>query len=174
MACPCCGTGPRGIGTARSRATRCGAAAHGAPRSPGGPARAELPRAPRAPLPASRAQGAVWSCVLNQAALLCATGSADFSARLWDACSGNQLHEFQHNHIVRSTAFSASSEKLATGGACAARGRGRAPPHGGCRAAGTARWCTPVLRASRQPASPLPPLPPAYCRARHGEVCAAV
>ena len=61
-------------------------------------------------------QGAVWSCVLNKAALLCATGSADFSARLWDACSGNQLHEWQHNHIVRSTAFSSNSNKLATGG----------------------------------------------------------
>jgi len=61
-------------------------------------------------------KGAVWSCTLNKAALLCATGSADFSARLWDACSGNQLHEWQHNHIVRSTAFASDSSKLATGG----------------------------------------------------------
>lgn len=62
-------------------------------------------------------KGAVWSCVLNQPALLCATGSADFSARVWDACSGTQLHEFQHAHIVRTVAFSHIANKLATGGA---------------------------------------------------------
>lgn len=62
-------------------------------------------------------KGAVWSCVLNEPALLCATGSADFSARVWDACSGHQLHEFQHSHIVRGVAFShGNSNKLATGG----------------------------------------------------------
>lgn len=60
-------------------------------------------------------QGAVWSCVLNDSALLCATASADFSARVWDACSGNQLQEFAHSHIVRSTAFSRHSNRLATG-----------------------------------------------------------
>jgi len=60
-------------------------------------------------------KGAVWSCVLNHPALLCATGSADFTARVWDACSGNQLHEFAHSHIVRTTAFS-HGNKLATGG----------------------------------------------------------
>lgn len=61
-------------------------------------------------------QGAVWSCVLNQPALLCATGSADFSARVWDACSGSQVHELPHKHIVRATAFSHNTNKLATGG----------------------------------------------------------
>eukprot|EP00798_Chlamydomonas_sp_ICE-L_P018675 gene18675-25193_t len=60
-------------------------------------------------------KGCVWSCVLNGPALLCATGSADFSARVWDACTGTQLHGFQHKHIVRSTAFSHGS-KLTTGG----------------------------------------------------------
>eukprot|EP00955_Chlamydomonas_euryale_P113201 366200-Chlamydomonas_euryale.AAC.9 len=60
-------------------------------------------------------QGAVWSCVLNEPALLCATGSADFSARVWDACSGGQLQEFVHPHIVRSVNFSHHSNKLATG-----------------------------------------------------------
>lgn len=60
-------------------------------------------------------QGAVWSCVLNESALLCATASADFSARVWDACSGTQLHEFAHSHIVRTAAFPHHSNKLATG-----------------------------------------------------------
>jgi serine-threonine kinase receptor-associated protein len=61
-------------------------------------------------------QGAVWSCVMNEPALLAATGSADFTARLWNACDGNQLYEFQHAHIVKSVRFSYDSSKLATGG----------------------------------------------------------
>lgn len=69
-------------------------------------------------------QGAVWACVLDTPALKCATGSGDFSARLWDACGGNQLHEFQHNHIVRTVNFSfQNSNKLATGGVCRCRMR---------------------------------------------------
>lgn len=60
-------------------------------------------------------KGAVWSCVLNTPALLCATASADFTARVWDACSGTQLHEFSHPHIVRTACFSHHSNKLATG-----------------------------------------------------------
>jgi serine-threonine kinase receptor-associated protein len=54
--------------------------------------------------------------VLNNDACKAATGSADFSARLWDACSGEQVHEFKHNHIVRAVNFNQSSTKLATGG----------------------------------------------------------
>lgn len=61
-------------------------------------------------------QGAVWACVLDTPALRCATGSADFTARIWDACGGTQLHEFQHNHIVRTCNFSYDTTKLVTGG----------------------------------------------------------
>ncbi|GLC47358.1 hypothetical protein PLESTB_000167100 [Pleodorina starrii] len=62
-------------------------------------------------------KGAVWACVLDTPALKCATGSADFTARIWDACGGSQLHEFQHNHIVRCVNFSFhGSSKLVTGG----------------------------------------------------------
>jgi serine-threonine kinase receptor-associated protein len=60
-------------------------------------------------------QGAVWSHVMNEPALLCATGSADFTARVWDACSGLQMHEFSHPHIVRSCNFSKHNNMLATG-----------------------------------------------------------
>ena len=42
--------------------------------------------------------------------------SADFSARLWDAVTGDQVHEFVHRHIVKSVHFKADRSKLATAG----------------------------------------------------------
>jgi WD40 repeat protein len=63
------------------------------------------------------AQGAVWSCVLNRSALLAATASADFSARVWDAITGDELHCLQHGHIVRGLQFGNASQRLVTGGA---------------------------------------------------------
>ena len=36
--------------------------------------------------------------------------------KFWDAYSGEALHSFPHNHIVRSVALSPSSEFLLTGG----------------------------------------------------------
>ena len=58
----------------------------------------------------------MWSCVLDQPALKCATGSADFTAKVWDACGGTMMHEFQHNHIVRTVNFSFDTKLLCTGG----------------------------------------------------------
>ncbi|KAK9148647.1 hypothetical protein Scep_007404 [Stephania cephalantha] len=51
-------------------------------------------------------KGAVWSCCLDTNALCAASGSADFSAKLWDALTGDELHSFEHKHIVRACAFS--------------------------------------------------------------------
>ena len=65
-------------------------------------------------------QGAVWSCVLNSTAMLAATASADFSAKLWDAITGDELHTLQHSHIVRACQFAEQSPKLITGGAALA------------------------------------------------------
>jgi WD40 repeat protein len=51
-------------------------------------------------------KGAVWSCCLDTNALRAASGSADFSAKVWDALTGEELHSFEHKHIVRACAFS--------------------------------------------------------------------
>jgi len=64
----------------------------------------------------SSPQGAVWSCVLDAPALRAATASADFSARLWDAISGEELATFPHAHIVRTAAFAPGGDALVTGG----------------------------------------------------------
>ncbi|XP_015899009.2 uncharacterized protein LOC107432397 [Ziziphus jujuba] len=61
-------------------------------------------------------KGAVWSCCLDTNALRAATASADFSAKVWDALSGDVLHSFEHKHIVRACAFSEDTHLLLTGG----------------------------------------------------------
>ncbi|KAL4419533.1 hypothetical protein ABPG77_005764 [Micractinium sp. CCAP 211/92] len=64
-------------------------------------------------------KGAVWSCVLNDSAVIAATASADFTARVWNATTGDELHQFQHKHIVRSVSFARgdSAWRMCTGGA---------------------------------------------------------
>jgi serine-threonine kinase receptor-associated protein len=61
-------------------------------------------------------KGAVWSCVLDPTATLAATGSADFSAKVWDALTGLEKANLQHKHIVRTLCFTPCSTKLVTGG----------------------------------------------------------
>jgi len=61
-------------------------------------------------------KGAVWSTKLSLDASRAASGSADFTAKIWDTYSGQALHSFPHNHIVRSVALSGTSSHLLTGG----------------------------------------------------------
>lgn len=63
-------------------------------------------------------KGAVWSARLSDDATLAATGSADFSAKVWDTFTGETLCTLEHNHICRAVAFppQATPQVLATGG----------------------------------------------------------
>ncbi|KAI9845065.1 MAG: hypothetical protein M1837_005069 [Sclerophora amabilis] len=63
-------------------------------------------------------KGAVWQARLSSDATLAVTGSADFTAKVWDTHTGENLHTLQHPHIVRAVAFPSQPRPavLATGG----------------------------------------------------------
>jgi serine-threonine kinase receptor-associated protein len=61
-------------------------------------------------------KGAVWSCQMDPTGNLAATASGDYSARVWDAITGQSLIELPHSHIVKTCVFSPNSLQLATGG----------------------------------------------------------
>nr|CAH8868498.1 unnamed protein product [Trichobilharzia regenti] len=49
--------------------------------------------------------GAVWSCAFDLHADKVATGSADFSAKIWCVNTGKELNSIPHDHIVRCVEF---------------------------------------------------------------------
>jgi len=61
-------------------------------------------------------KGAVWSTKLSPDESRAASGSADFTAKIWDTYNGTVLHSFPHNHIVRTVAIAPSRTHLLTGG----------------------------------------------------------
>jgi serine-threonine kinase receptor-associated protein len=61
-------------------------------------------------------KGAVWSTKVDSLTrTLAATASGDFSAKLWCASTGKELHDFKHRHVVKSIDFSKDTERIATG-----------------------------------------------------------
>lgn len=61
-------------------------------------------------------KGAVWSADINSSALQVVTASADYSAKLWDALTGDEIRTLPHSRIVKTARFSKDDKKVVTGG----------------------------------------------------------
>jgi len=61
-------------------------------------------------------KGAVWSAHINSKATRTVTGSADYTSKVWDALSGDELHTWTQSKIVKSVHFSPDDNKIVTGG----------------------------------------------------------
>ena len=65
----------------------------------------------------SRIGSSVWAVAFSPDGSRLATGSADKSARVWDAASGQKLLEVRHDKRVTAVGFSPDGTRLATGSA---------------------------------------------------------
>lgn len=58
--------------------------------------------------------GAVWSVDISKNGLCVLTGSADFSAKMFDAATGKELTTLKHPHIVKAVALSEDTNNAVT------------------------------------------------------------
>lgn len=61
-------------------------------------------------------KGAVWGACISPESSLAATAGADFTARLWDAVTGQCKTVLTQKHICKSVAFSNDASRLLTAG----------------------------------------------------------
>ncbi|QRV80430.1 Serine/threonine-protein kinase [Ceratobasidium sp. AG-Ba] len=61
-------------------------------------------------------KGAVWQTKLSNDSSRALSGSADFTAKLWDTFTGSPLASLPHEHIVRTVALGPGGTRALTGG----------------------------------------------------------
>jgi serine-threonine kinase receptor-associated protein len=61
-------------------------------------------------------KGAVWQTKLSSDSSRALSGSADFTAKLWDTYTGTPLGSLPHEHIVRTVALAPGGARALTGG----------------------------------------------------------
>ncbi|KAJ3119442.1 hypothetical protein HK100_000315 [Physocladia obscura] len=61
-------------------------------------------------------KGAVWATKITPNATLSVTGSADFTAKVWDNVTGQPIISFEHAHIVKTVDVSDDGRYVLTGG----------------------------------------------------------
>ncbi|ORY53284.1 WD40 repeat-like protein [Rhizoclosmatium globosum] len=61
-------------------------------------------------------KGAVWGTRITPNASLSVTGSADFTAKVWDNVTGQPIVSFEHQHIVKTVDVSDDGRYVLTGG----------------------------------------------------------
>ncbi|KAJ1547819.1 hypothetical protein HK096_010884 [Nowakowskiella sp. JEL0078] len=61
-------------------------------------------------------KGAVWASRLSKDASISVTGSADFTAKVWNNVQGTALVTLQHQHVVRAVDISDDARYVLTGG----------------------------------------------------------
>jgi serine-threonine kinase receptor-associated protein len=60
-------------------------------------------------------KGAVWCSRINSLGTQVATASADYSVKLWNAISGEEISSFVHSKVVKTVDFSKNGNTLITG-----------------------------------------------------------
>lgn len=61
-------------------------------------------------------KGAIWCARFDGDCSHVATASADFTVKLWDGFTGDEVHEYVHNHIVKAVEFTSDSKNIISGG----------------------------------------------------------